>query len=71
MIYSLTGVMSTCDMATAFQDIDVAVLIGSMPRHDGMERRDLLKGNANIFRQHGEALDRYAKKTVKVWHLLS
>ena len=37
-----------------------------MPRREGMERKDLLKANAKIFQIQGNALDRYAKKTVKV-----
>lgn len=37
-----------------------------MPRRDGMERKDLLKANVAIFKAQGEALDKYAKKTVKV-----
>ena len=37
-----------------------------MPRREGMERRDLLAKNGNIFRVQGESLDRVAKKSVKV-----
>jgi len=37
-----------------------------MPRKEGMERSDLLKANAGIFKTQGGALDTYAKKTVKV-----
>ena len=56
-------------MTVAFKDIDVAILVGAMPRREGMERKDLLKANVKIFKQQGEALDKYAKKEVKV-HLL-
>jgi malate dehydrogenase len=42
------------------------MLVGAMPRRPGMERKDLLMKNAEIFRAQGKALDRFAKKTVKV-----
>lgn len=41
-------------------------MVGSMPRRDGMERKDLLKANVAIFKSQGAALDKFAKKTVKV-----
>ena len=50
----------------AFKDIDVGVLVGAMPRREGMERKDLLKANVKIFKQQGQALDQFAKKNVKV-----
>lgn len=62
----LKDVVATADLATAFKDIDVAILVGSMPRREGMERKDLLRANVKIFKQQGEALDQHAKKTVKV-----
>lgn len=46
--------------------MDAAILVGSMPRKEGMERKDLLKANVAIFKSQGAALDKYAKKTVKV-----
>ena len=49
-----------------FKDVDVAVLVGARPRGPGMERADLLKANAEIFKAQGSALDRVAKKSVKV-----
>ncbi len=56
----------TDDPKVGFKDIDVAVLVGAMPRREGMERKDLLKANAKIFETQGKALDEVAKKTVKV-----
>ena len=50
----------------AFADIDVALLVGARPRGPGMERKDLLSANAAIFKAQGAALDKYAKKSVKV-----
>nr|CDS29929.1 cytosolic malate dehydrogenase [Hymenolepis microstoma] len=62
----LEKVVPTCNVEDAFKDIDVALMVGAMPRKQGMERRDLLSANVNIFKQQGQALDKYAKKTVKV-----
>lgn len=59
-------VISTTDYKEAFSDIDVAILVGAMPRREGMERKDLLKANAGIFQGQGKALDQYAKKSVRV-----
>jgi len=62
----LAGIVATVDVEAAFKDIDVALLVGAMPRRPGMERKDLLSANSKIFRQQGEALDKFAKKSVKV-----
>jgi len=62
----LHSVIGTSDVATAFSNIDVGILVGAMPRKEGMERKDLLKANAKIFEVQGDALNKYAKKTVKV-----
>ncbi|KAM8946797.1 malate dehydrogenase, cytoplasmic [Pelodytes ibericus] len=62
----LKEVIGTDKEEVAFKDLDVAILVGSMPRKEGMERKDLLKANVNIFKSQGAALDKYAKKTVKV-----
>jgi len=62
----LHGVVATVDVKEAFTDIDYALLVGSFPRKEGMERADLLKANANIFKVQGKALSDNAKKTVKV-----
>lgn len=60
------GVVRTADVAEAFKDIDAAFLVGAMPRKEGMERKDLLAANVKIFKVQGEALDKHAKKDVKV-----
>jgi malate dehydrogenase len=62
----LKEVVPTDDVQVAFTNIDVAILVGAMPRREGMERKDLLKANAKIFEGQGKALDKFAKKTVKV-----
>ncbi|XP_010331850.1 malate dehydrogenase, cytoplasmic isoform X2 [Cebus imitator] len=62
----LKDVIATDKEEVAFKDLDVAILVGSMPRREGMERKDLLKANVKIFKSQGAALDKYAKKSVKV-----
>ena len=62
----LAGMTAHSDQMTAFKDIDVALLVGARPRGPGMERKDLLSANAQIFTAQGKALNAVAKKTVKV-----
>ena len=62
----LAGVTAHSDPLTAFKEIDVALLVGARPRGPGMERKDLLSANAQIFTAQGKALNAVAKKTVKV-----
>ncbi len=62
----LAGVVPTDDPLVAFKDIDIAILVGSRPRGPGMERRDLLAANAEIFKVQGRALNEAAKRDVKV-----
>jgi malate dehydrogenase len=62
----LAGMTAHSDPMTAFKDIDVALLVGARPRGPGMERKDLLSANAQIFTAQGKALNAVAKKTVKV-----
>ena len=63
---SPTEVIPTDKVEVGFKDLDAAILVGSMPRKEGMERKDLLKANVAIFKTQGTALEKYAKKTVKV-----
>lgn len=62
----LRNVVATDNVETAFKDIDYALLVGAMPRREGMERKDLLRANVKIFQEQGHALDAFAKKSVKV-----
>ncbi len=48
------------------KDVDAAFLVGAMPRKEGMERKDLLAANVKIFKAQGQAMDNFAKKSVKV-----
>jgi len=62
----LVDVITTDDANVAFGDADIALLIGAMPRKDGMERADLLTANGGIFKPQGLAIAKNAKKNVKV-----
>ena len=62
----LTEIVRTDDPNVAFGDVDVALLVGAMPRKEGMERSDLLSANGGIFKPQGEALSAVAKRDVKV-----
>jgi len=63
---TLHKVIQTDKAETAFEDADVAFLVGAKPRGPGMERSDLLKDNGKIFQATGRALSAAAKKTCKV-----
>ncbi len=62
----LAGMTAASDPAAAFKDADVALLVGARPRGPGMERKDLLEANGKIFAPQGQALDRVAKRDVRV-----
>lgn len=63
---TLQGVIATDDPESAFADADFALLVGAKPRGPGMERADLLKGNAAIFSVQGKALNDNASRDVRV-----
>ncbi len=62
----LAGVVTTDDPNVAFKDVNYALLVGAMPRKDGMERSDLLEANGGIFGPQGRALNDHAARDVKV-----
>jgi malate dehydrogenase len=62
----LAGMEAHADPMTAFKDTDYALLVGARPRGPGMERKDLLSANAQIFTAQGKALDKVASRNVKV-----
>jgi len=62
----LAGVEAHSDPMTAFKDTDYALLVGARPRGPGMERKDLLSANAQIFTAQGKALNAVASRNVKV-----
>ena len=62
----LAGMHAYNDPTAAFKDAEVALLVGARPRGPGMERKDLLAANAQIFTAQGKALDAAASRHVKV-----
>ncbi len=62
----LAGMSAHGDPTSAFKDADYALLVGARPRGPGMERKDLLSANAQIFTAQGKALDAVASRKVKV-----
>lgn len=61
----LAGVETTSDPTTAFDGVSWALLVGSVPRKAGMERRDLLTVNGGIFGPQGRALAAAAADDVR------
>jgi malate dehydrogenase len=62
----LAGVDISDDPNTAFDGVNIALLIGARPRTKGMERSDLLDANGGIFKPQGNALNDHAASDVKV-----
>jgi malate dehydrogenase len=56
----------TADLATGFGGVNWALLVGSIPRKAGMERKDLLTINGKIFIGQGKAIQRHAASDVRV-----
>ncbi|HTW75394.1 MAG TPA: malate dehydrogenase [Steroidobacteraceae bacterium] len=63
---TLHNVVATDDAAVAFRDCHIAMLVGARPRGPGMERKDLLLANAQIFSAQGRALNEGADAGVRV-----
>src|SRR5580698_9624919 len=63
---TLNKVQASDDAQVAFRDCHVALLVGARPRGPGMERKDLLLANAQIFSAQGKALNAVADRNVKV-----
>ncbi len=63
---ALHGIVATDDPNSGFRDTDYALLVGAKPRGPGMERSDLLLGNAKIFSAQGKAINEHASRHIKV-----
>ena len=63
---TLAGVVATDDPNVAFKDSDYALLVGARPRGPGMERKDLLEANAQIFSVQGKAINDHASRDIRV-----
>ena len=62
----LKGISATSDLSEGFRDVYWALLVGSVPRKAGMERKDLLGINGKIFTGQGQAIQRCAASDVRV-----
>ena len=63
---TLNKVTATDDAKVAFRDSGVALLVGARPRGPGMERKDLLLANAQIFSAQGKAINEVASRQIRV-----
>lgn len=63
----LKKITCTSDLSVGFKDVNWAILVGSVPRKDGMERADLLKINGGIFTAQGKAIADNAAADVRVF----
>ena len=63
---TLQKIVATDDAKVAVRDCHAALLVGARPRGPGMERKDLLLANAQIFSAQGKALNEVADRNVKV-----
>jgi malate dehydrogenase len=62
----LNEIVATADEPEAFKNTDYALLVGAKPRGKGMERADVLKDNAAIFKSQGKAINDHANTDVLV-----
>jgi malate dehydrogenase len=63
---TLAGIVATDDANVAFKDSEYALLVGARPRGPGMERKDLLEANAQIFSVQGKAMNEHASRDIRV-----
>ncbi|HWW20285.1 MAG TPA: malate dehydrogenase [Steroidobacteraceae bacterium] len=63
---TLNRIVATDEATLAFRDCHVGLLVGARPRGPGMERKDLLLANAQIFSAQGKALNEVADRKIKV-----
>jgi len=62
----LHGIVSSDDANVAFADADYGLLVGALPRKQGMERKDLLEANSKIFSHQGQAINNHAKQDCRI-----
>jgi malate dehydrogenase len=62
----LTNIVATTDLDEGFSDVNWGLLVGSVPRKAGMERKDLLGINGKIFTGQGQAIAKNAAKDVRI-----
>ena len=62
----LEGIETTSDLDRGFDGVSWALLIGSVPRKAGMERKELLGINGKIFVGQGRAIEKNAASDVRI-----
>ncbi|EKE40701.1 hypothetical protein ENUP19_0080G0108 [Entamoeba nuttalli] len=62
----LKGIISTTEVALAFSNVDVAIIVAGVPRKPGMQRSDLINVNKKVMEMNGKALGTYSNKDVRV-----
>src|SRR5881392_287305 len=62
----LKGIVATANLEEGFRGVNWALLVGSVPRKQGMERKDLLGINGKIFIGQGQAIQKNAASDVRV-----
>src|SRR3954466_9426078 len=62
----LKGVVPTANLDEGFRGVNWALLVGSVPRKQGMERKDLLGINGKIFIGQGKAIEKNAASDVRI-----
>lgn len=58
--------MATTDVVEACRDVNIAVMLGGMPRKEGMERKDVMSRNVSIYKAQASALEQHAADDCKV-----
>src|SRR5437868_6016936 len=62
----LKGIVPTANLEEGFRDVNWALLVGSVPRKAGMERKDLLGINGKIFVGQGQAIQKNAASDARI-----
>lgn len=63
----LRNIITTSDVNTAMKGVNWALLVGAVPRKEGMERSDLLKINGGVFKAQGKAINDHAADDVRIF----
>ena len=64
--YCSTGVVHTTDVVEACKDVNIAIMVGGIPRKEGMERNTMLSKNVSIYKAQASALEQHAAADCKV-----
>ncbi|GMY23277.1 Malate dehydrogenase, NAD-dependent, cytosolic [Fagus crenata] len=62
----LKGVVHTTDVVEACKDVNIAIMVGGIPRKEGMERNTMLSKNVSIYKAQASALEQHAAADCKV-----